>query len=98
MCRWIVTVVIVAVAGADALAGQDGRGGPGRSPDVSADRRITFRLAAPSAQQVTVAGELDGQPHPMTKGTDGVWTVTVGPLAPDIYTYSFNIDGVSALD
>ena len=100
MCRWIVTAVIVAVAGADALAGQAGRGGvrPGRSPDVSADRRITFRLAAPSAQQVTVAGELDGQPHPMTKGTDGIWTVTVGPLAPDIYTYSFNIDGVSALD
>ena len=34
----------------------------------------------------------------MTKGADGVWTTTIGPLAPDIYTYSFNADGVVALD
>ena len=34
----------------------------------------------------------------MTKGANGVWTVTVGPLAPDIYTYAFNVDGVAALD
>ena len=34
----------------------------------------------------------------MTKGADGIWTVTVGPLAPDIYTYAFNVDGVVALD
>jgi enterochelin esterase family protein len=34
----------------------------------------------------------------MTKGADGVWTVTVGPLEPDIYTYAFNVDGITALD
>ena len=68
------------------------------SPEVSADRRITLRLYAPSAQQVVAAGELDGKPHPMTKGSDGVWSVTIGPLVPDIYTYAFNVDGVSALD
>jgi enterochelin esterase-like enzyme len=68
------------------------------SPEVTADRRITLRLYAPSAQQVVAAGELDGKPHPMTKGADGVWTVTVGPLEPDIYTYAFIVDGVSALD
>jgi enterochelin esterase family protein len=65
---------------------------------VHADRSVTFRFRAPNATQVTVNGELDGQPHPMTKGEDGVWTVTVGPLAPDIYTYSFNVDGITALD
>jgi enterochelin esterase-like enzyme len=68
------------------------------SPEVTADRRIIFRFVAPNAQQVSVAGELDGQTHPMTKGTDGVWSVTVGPLAPDIYTYAFTVDGVTALD
>jgi enterochelin esterase family protein len=68
------------------------------SPEVGADRSITFRFLAPNAQQVTVSGELDGKPHPMTKGENGVWTVTVGPLAPDIYTYSFNVDGMSSLD
>ena len=57
-----------------------------------------LRFRAPDAKQVTAAGELDGQPHPMTKGPDGVWTVTIGPLAPDIYTYAFNVDGAVALD
>ena len=68
------------------------------SPEVSSDRRLTVRYRAPEAKQVTVAGELDGQPHPMTKGTDGVWSVTIGPLAPDIYTYAFTVDGTVALD
>jgi enterochelin esterase family protein len=68
------------------------------SPEVSAERTVTLRLFAPNAKQVSAAGELDGQPHPMTRGADGVWSVTVGPLAPDIYTYAFNVDGVTALD
>lgn len=77
-------------------------GGPGGpqivSPEVGADRTITFRFQAPNAKAVTVSGELDGKPHPMTRGANGLWTVTVGPLPPDIYTYSFNVDGVTALD
>ena len=68
------------------------------SPEVSANRTITFRYLAPNAKQVTVSGELDGQPHAMTKDSNGVWSATVGPLVPDIYTYSFNADGVIALD
>ena len=68
------------------------------SPEVRSDRTITLRYFAPNARQVTVAGELDGRPHPMTKDPDGVWTLTLGPFAPDIYTYAFNVDGVTALD
>ena len=71
---------------------------PVTSPEVGADRTITLRYAAPNARQVVVNGELDGQPHAMTKGADGVWTLTLGPLAPDIYTYAFTVDGVVALD
>jgi enterochelin esterase family protein len=86
-------------AGAPAPGGRGGGRGPQFvSPEVGADRTITFRYNAPNATQVTVSGELDGKPYPMTKGADGVWTVKVGPLAPDIYTYSFNVDGVIALD
>jgi hypothetical protein len=74
-----------------------GAGGPTVvSPEVK-DSSVTLRLFAPDARQVIAAGELDGKPHPMTKGPDGVWTVTIGPLAPDIYTYAFNVDGISAL-
>lgn len=103
----ILAVMLAAPVMAQPPAGQRGearagRGGRGRggppSPEVSADGRITLRLNAPDAQQVIVNGELDGQPHPMTKGPDGIWTVTIGPLPPDIYTYTFNVDGIVALD
>ena len=78
--------------------GRGGRGPTVVSPEIGADRTLTLRYLAPNATQVTASGELDGKPHPMTKGADGIWTVTVGPLVPDIYTYSFNVDGVVALD
>jgi enterochelin esterase-like enzyme len=92
---------LAAAAGASLDAReQQGPGAPPAftSPDVSDDRRITLRFWAPAAKSVTASGELDGKPHPLTKGADGVWTATIGPLAPDIYTYAFNVDGVTALD
>src|SRR5690349_4533682 len=47
-----------------------------RSPEVHADRTITFRLRAPQATAVDLVGEvLQGKgAQPMTKGSDGVWT------------------------
>ncbi len=68
------------------------------SPEVGTDGMITFRYLAPNAKEVVVSGELDGISHPMVKDTSGVWSVTIGPLPPDIYTYSFSVDGVTALD
>ncbi len=34
----------------------------------------------------------------MTKGDDGIWTATLGPVPPDVYTYAFNVDGVNTTD
>ena len=68
------------------------------SPEVGADRTLTLRYLAPNAREVVANGELDGKPHPLTKGSNGVWSVTIGPLTPDIYTYAFTVDGVVALD
>jgi len=34
----------------------------------------------------------------MTKGDDGVWSATVGPLKPEYYVYVFVVDGVQAQD
>ena len=34
----------------------------------------------------------------MTKDEKGIWSVTVGPFEPDMYTYKFNVDGVSMID
>jgi enterochelin esterase family protein len=34
----------------------------------------------------------------MTKDSIGIWSVTIGPVKPDIYPYSFNVDGVTVMD
>jgi enterochelin esterase family protein len=34
----------------------------------------------------------------MTKGENGVWEVTLGPIAPGAYRYNFNVDGLSVID
>jgi enterochelin esterase family protein len=70
------------------------------SPQVNSDRTVTLRLLAPKATDVTVTGEIlnGAQPKAMTKGDDGVWAATLGPLPPDVYTYAFNVDGVSTPD
>ncbi len=67
------------------------------SPEVNADHTITFRLRAPKATEVSVAGEW-GQTKPMAKDTNGVWTVTMGPLEPELYGYSFSVDGMKMAD
>ena len=67
------------------------------SPDIGADRRVTFRLRAPEAKKVVVSGDF-GSDTELQKGGDGVWSVTVGPLAPEMYVYFFLVDGVRLTD
>jgi len=69
-----------------------------RSPQVAADRTVTFRLRAPAASEVSLSGEFMRGSKPLVKGTDGTWTITVGPLEPEIYNYNFTIDGVKTID
>jgi enterochelin esterase-like enzyme len=46
------------------------------------------------------AGDIpgNGRGAEMTKGTNGVWEVTVGPIRSGAYRYNFNVDGVSVID
>ncbi len=99
----IAALTLASAASAQAPAGQRGGGRGGRgpalvSPEVGADGTITFRYLAPNASQVTVTDDTEGKPHPMTKDANGIWSATVGPAKPDIYTYAFNVDGIVALD
>jgi enterochelin esterase-like enzyme len=78
---------------------------PLNSPDVHDDRTVTFRLRAPAAKEVRLTGVAlltalgrTNQPAPFTKGEDGIWTLTVGPLRPDMYAYHLNVDGVQMAD
>jgi enterochelin esterase-like enzyme len=71
---------------------------PVRSPEISPDRHVTFRLRAPDSISVVLSGEFMKGTQPLVKDADGVWSVTVGPLAPEIYAYNFTIDGIKTID
>src|SRR5437870_4681910 len=70
------------------------------SPEVSADHEVTFHIYAPQASEVSVGGDFVATPPAprLTKDEKGVWSVTVGPLTPDLYSYSFTVDGVKTVD
>ena len=69
-----------------------------KSPEIGADRRVTFRLKAPQAQAVVLTGEFLKSGMPLVKDADGIWSVTVGPIEPEIYHYNFTVDGVRLID
>lgn len=68
------------------------------SPELHADQRVTFRIAAPKATEVTLTTDWLAAAQKLEKGPDGTWSLTVGPLAPSSYIYSFNVDGVAIPD
>ena len=83
-----------------------------QSPVVNADGTVTFNLFAPKAIKVEVTGdflpttkiEVPGfgtveQPGvaQLTEGKDGIWSYTTSKLAPELYSYSFNIDGMTGV-
>ena len=69
------------------------------SPQVHADKKVTFRYLAPSAKEVKLGGSQFGAAQvPMTKDSIGIWSITVGPIKPDIYPYSFVVDGITVMD
>jgi enterochelin esterase family protein len=100
-------VILAAVAFVPVpAAAQSGRGAGQQtptvvSPEISAERRITFRIYAPKAEAIRlVAGDIPGvgQSTQLTKGETGVWETVVGPVDPGAYRYTFNVDGVSVVD
>ena len=69
------------------------------SPEVLPDHRITFRISAPkTTEAVLMFGDANPKSYPMTKGQDGVWSVTLGPFEPEVYPYYFMLDGAKAVD
>ncbi|MBD2702698.1 esterase [Spirosoma sp. BT702] len=74
------------------------------SPEVRDDHTVTFRLKSRDAKQVMLAGSpmllaLSAKsPIPFQKDNDSLWSLTVGPIKPDIYVYKFIVDGVMVPD
>lgn len=72
---------------------------PTFSPAVSSDNKITFRVKAPKASQVSLLfGEWNIKPQAMARDTAGNWAITVGPVQPGIYAYQFSVDGYNTVD
>jgi enterochelin esterase-like enzyme len=70
-----------------------------RSPEVLPDRRVTFRLFAPDAKQVLLRGNWPGgRGMSMTRDDTGLWSVTTAALEPDLWAYTFALDGTRTLD
>ena len=68
-----------------------------RSTVIHDDGTVTFNYKNETAKSVMVDVQFAGRKE-MTRGADGVWTVTLGPAAPDMYPYCFVVDGVSIMD
>lgn len=82
------------------------------SPEVHDDSSVTFRLFAPNAKSVQVTGDflpsvkmetpmglMDGPGKAeLTKDENGVWSFKSTPLSPELYGYSFVIDGFATTD
>ena len=80
-----------------------------KSVEVQADRHVRFQIWAPGATEVKLHAEgPEATPNitpqeayknnggvPLVKGEQGIWEVTIGPIEPGIYRYTFTVDGVS---
>jgi len=71
------------------------------SPEILPDNKVTFRVYAKDATKVTVSGEWQAgfnASENLVKGDTGMFLLTVGPLKPELYGYTFTVDGVSTID
>jgi len=68
------------------------------SAEVHKDNKITFRYFSVNAKEVKVSTQLASGTQPMTKGENGIWSVTLGPVKPDMYPYYFLVDGIQVAD
>ena len=65
-------------------------------PRVLSDHSAAFQIKAPDAQKVEV--QIGGIKYPMTRGDDGVWSVTTPPLVVGFHYYSLLLDGIAVND
>lgn len=71
---------------------------PIESPVVHPDRTVTSNFKAPNAKKVELSSEFIKAPQPLKRDTAGVWSITLGPIEPNLYPYFFIVDGVSVCD
>lgn len=74
------------------------------SPQINEDNSVTFRIYAPKAVKVEVCGDFLVSDEGgwgsagLTEDGHGVWSWTSAPLASELYSYAFVVDGLRMLD
>jgi enterochelin esterase-like enzyme len=68
------------------------------SPVVHPDRSVTFSFRAPNAKKVELSAQFLKANQPLQADTNGIWSITVGPIEPNLYPYNFVVDGVGVAD
>lgn len=100
--RMALLAVGLLVLRAPQVVGQEARNAaPVISPEVTAERMVTFRLKAEKADAVRIVGgdmPQIGQGKDLKKSDAGVWELTLGPVDPGAYRYRFDVDGVGVAD
>jgi enterochelin esterase-like enzyme len=94
--RLLYAGVFICVCGV--ATGQPPRGPLASSPQINPDKTVIFRYNAPKAKDVKLSAQFEKGPVPMTKEAGGIWSIKVGPVKPDIYPYSFIVDGIQVMD
>lgn len=93
---WLLLVLFV--MSMQPLATAQPRGPVIVSPQVNEDNTVVFRYFAPGAKDVKLNVQFERNLVPMTKDAEGVWSVKLGPVEPDMYPYFFIVDGVQVAD
>ncbi|KAA6341530.1 Carbohydrate acetyl esterase/feruloyl esterase [termite gut metagenome] len=69
------------------------------SPEIHDNNTVTFRLKAPKAIKVEITGDFLSSQVELKEGEDGVWEYTTPePLASELYSYSFIVNGLKTTD
>jgi enterochelin esterase-like enzyme len=71
---------------------------PIESPIVHPDQTVTFNFRAPNAKKVELSAQFIKGNQPLKADTNGLWSITLGPVEPNLYPYNFMVDGVQVAD
>ena len=71
---------------------------PIESPIVHPDGTVTFSFKAPNAKRVELSSQFLKEPRTLTRDTSGLWSITLGPIEPNLYPYNFIVDSVAVAD
>lgn len=96
----VVLLITMAIGISFPVMAQPSRNAPPsfESHEVHKNNKVTFRYFAPNAKEVKVSTQLAAGAQSMNKGDSGVWSVTLGPIKPDMYPYNFQVDGIQIAD